>query len=63
LDRAGARALDAARKPDDIELTTALMDQRTAITEVKAIRATVRFSDEMWKALLEISEERGRRDR
>ena len=59
FDRASARALNATRVSDneDVELTSALMDQRAAITEVKAVRASVRFSDEMWKALLELSKE------
>lgn len=57
FDRASARALNATRESEDVELTSALVDQRAAITEVKAIRASVRFSDEMWKALLDLSKE------
>lgn len=57
FDRASARASAAAQKTDDVELTSALVDQRAAVTEVKAIRASVRFSDEMWKALLDLSKE------
>ena len=33
------------------------VNQDEAVTEVKAVVATVRFSDEMWRALLEIGKE------
>jgi hypothetical protein len=58
FDRASARVLASARDTDDVELTTALVDQRASITEVKAIRTSIRFSDEMWKALLDLAKER-----
>jgi hypothetical protein len=57
FDRASARALNATRNTNDVDLATAFVDQRTAVTEVKAIRASVRFSDEMWKALLDLAKE------
>lgn len=61
FDRASVRALDAAQEADDVGLATALVDQRTAITEVRAIHSTVQFADEMWKALMELAKERGAR--
>ncbi|MDX2274157.1 MAG: hypothetical protein NW206_01805 [Hyphomonadaceae bacterium] len=61
FDRASARVLNAAQGASDVDLPTALVDQRLAITEVKAIRSSVQFADEMWKALLEIGEERAKR--
>ena len=57
FERSSARALDAVADVGDADLASALVNQDEAVTEVKAVVATVRFSDEMWRALLEIGKE------
>ena len=61
FDRASVRVLNASQGSSDVDLATALVDQRQAITEVKAIGTSVRFADEMWRALIDMAAERGPR--
>lgn len=53
LELSGARVVNAAK--GDAELATALVAQVEAKTQIRAALALVRFSDEMTKALLEIT--------
>jgi flagellar hook-basal body complex protein FliE len=53
FEQSSARALSAAQG-DDGELVSAMTDMRKAKIEVIANVAVIRFSDEMWKALLDI---------
>ena len=57
FERSSARALDAAAGVGDADLATELVNQDEAVREVQAVVTTVRFSDEMFRALVEIGKE------
>jgi hypothetical protein len=60
LDRFGhasARVLEAVTGVGDGDLGASLVDMSAAKTQVKASVAVIRFSDEMWDALVEIGQE------
>jgi hypothetical protein len=60
LDRFGhasARVLEAVTGASDADLGQALVDMSAAKTQAIASVAVIRFSDEMWKALVEIGQE------
>lgn len=60
LDRFGhasARVLEAVTGADEANLGSALVDMSTAKTQVQASVAVIRFSEEMWDALVEIGKE------
>lgn len=60
LDRFGHaswRVLGAVTGSDDADLGAALVDMSAAKTQAEAGVAVVRFSDEMWRALVEIVQE------
>ena len=60
LDRFGhasVRALEAVTGGDDAALADAFVDMTEARTQAKAGVALIRFSDEMFQALLEIGRE------
>jgi len=60
LDRFGHaswRVLEAVTGVDDADLGAALVDMSAAKTQAKAGVAVLRFSDEMWRALVEIVQE------
>jgi flagellar hook protein FlgE len=63
FERASTRTLEAATGVgDDTDIAATVVEMIEAKTQVKAAVAIVRFSDEMWKALLELQrEERPRR--
>jgi len=61
LDRFGlasSRLLEAVTGSGEETPEAALVDMTMAKTQVKASVAVVRFADEMWAALIEISPER-----
>ena len=63
LDRFGhasARVLEAVTGADDVTLGAAFVELREAQTQAKAGVALIRFSDEMFAALVEIHRERRR---
>ncbi len=60
LDRFGhasARVLGAVTGVSEADLGQALADMSAAKTQVKASVAVIRFSDEMWEALVRIGQE------
>jgi hypothetical protein len=60
LDRFGhasSRVLGAVTGARDAELGSALVDMSAAKTQLQASVAVIRFSDEMWNALVEIGKE------
>jgi len=60
LDRFGhasSRVLGAVTGVSDADLGAALVDMSAAKTQFKAAVAVVRFSDEMWNALVQIGQE------
>lgn len=60
LDRfelAGVRALKAVTGADDADLGAALVEMSAAKTQAKAGVALIRMADEMYEALLKISQE------
>ncbi len=60
LDRFGhasARVLEAVTGADDVALGESLVDVMKAKVQAKASIAVIRFSDEMFQALLEIGQE------
>lgn len=60
LDRFGhasARVLEAVTGADDADLGAALVDMSAAKVQAKASIAVIRFSDEMFQALLDIGKE------
>ena len=60
LDRFGhasSRVLGAVTGVDEADLGSALVDMSAAKTQVQASVAVIHFSDEMWKALVEIGQE------
>ena len=60
LDRFGhasARVLEAVTGGDDLALSEAFVEMMEAKTQAKADVALIRFSDEMFEALLEIGRE------
>jgi flagellar hook protein FlgE len=64
LDRFGhasARVLEAVTGADDVDLGESLVDMMKAKVQAKASVAVIRFSDEMWDALIEIGKERDER--
>ena len=64
LDRFGhasARVLEAVTGADDSDLGAALVEMTEAKTQAKAGVAVIRFSNEMYEALLEIGQEPQRR--
>ncbi|MEQ1490657.1 MAG: hypothetical protein ABL932_08945 [Terricaulis sp.] len=64
LDRFGhasARVLEAVTGADDSDLGAALVDMTEAKTQAKAGVAVIRFSNEMYEALLAIGQEPQRR--
>ncbi len=64
LDRFGhasARVLEAVTGAGDADLGAALVETTQAKTQAKASVAVIRFADEMYEALLQITEEPQRR--
>ena len=64
LDRFGhasARVLEAVTGADDADLGESLVDMMKAKAQAKASVAVIRFSEEMWDALIEIGKEPGLR--
>jgi hypothetical protein len=60
LDRFGlasSRVLGAVTGADEGDLGASLVEMMQAKTQVKASVAVIRFSQEMWDALIEISQE------
>ncbi len=60
LDRFGhasSRVLGAVTGADDADLGAALVEMSAAKAQAKAGIALIRFSDEMWQALVEIGQE------
>lgn len=60
LDRFGhasVRVLEAVTGADDADLGAALVDMSAAKVQAKASIAVIRFSDEMFEALLQIGQE------
>ena len=60
LDRFGhasARVLEAVTGGDDVAIGEAFVDMTEARTQAKAGVAVIRFSDEMFAALMEIGQE------
>ncbi len=60
LDRFGhasARVLEAVTGGDDADLGASLVDMTAAKAQAKAGVAVIRFSDEIWQALVEIGRE------
>jgi hypothetical protein len=60
LDRFGhasARVLEAVTGADEADLGAALVEMSAAKMQAKAGVAVVRFSDEMWEALVQIGQE------
>jgi hypothetical protein len=61
LDRFGhasARVLEAVTGAGDADLGASLVEMTKAKVQAKASIAVIRFSDEMWDALVEIGKER-----
>jgi len=64
LDRFGhasLRVLEAVTGVSDDDFGAALVDMSAAKAQAKASVAVIRFSDEMWRALVEIVQEPERR--
>jgi hypothetical protein len=64
LDRFGhasARVLEAVTGAGDADLGESLVEMTKAKVQAKASIAVIRFSDEMWDALVEIGKEPSRR--
>ena len=57
LEHASSRVLGAALGSSDTDEAAAVVDMIEAKTQVKAAVAVVRFSDEMFQALIEIGKE------
>ena len=60
LDRFGhasMRVLGAVTGADESDLGEAFVDMTKAKTQLKASVAVIRFSDEMWRALVEIGQQ------
>jgi hypothetical protein len=60
LDRFGhasMRVLEAVTGADESDLGAAFVEMTEAKTQLKASVAVVRFSDEMWRALVEIGQQ------
>ena len=60
LDRFGhasSRVLGAVTGGDEADLGSALVDMSAAKTQVRASVAVIRFSEEMWRALVDIGQE------
>ena len=61
FERASVRSLEAATGVgEDLDPVTPIVEVIEAKTQVKAAVAVVRFSDEMWKALIEIQRDQRR---
>lgn len=55
--RASMRALEAVTGADETDLGAAFVDMTEAKVQAKASVAVIRFSDEMWRALVEIGQQ------
>lgn len=57
FERSSAGVINAAAGIGDADLATELINQQSAVRDVQAALTTVRFSDEMFQALIEIGKE------
>jgi flagellar hook protein FlgE len=57
FERSSARALEAVSGAGDADLSVAMAEQIEAKHALQANVAVVRFADEMWKALIDLSRE------
>ena len=57
FEHAGSRMLGAVTGADDASIGSAFVDMSTAKVQAVAAISMIRFSDEMWKALVDMSQE------
>lgn len=58
FEHSSARLLEAASGPDTAAMADALTDTSAAKAQFKAALAVIRFSNEMWDALMDIARDR-----